>query len=125
MKQRILSTVELEQEVIRLGPWHLDVQITDEVSTRAFLKAPEGTYPATPGKVAFQDMRSFFVNTMLRIYPNGLEGRSVLDCACNCGGYLFWAKELGAGECFGFGVGEHWNEPARFLADHFQGPGND
>jgi tRNA (mo5U34)-methyltransferase len=62
---------------------------------------------------------------MLQIYPAGLDGRSVLDCACNCGGYLFWAKELGAGQCFGFDIREHWIEQARFLREHRQGPGAD
>jgi SAM-dependent methyltransferase len=42
----------------------------------------------------------------------------VLDCACNSGAYLFWAKELGAGRCFGFDAREHWIEQARFLAEH-------
>jgi tRNA (mo5U34)-methyltransferase len=49
------------------------------------------------------------------IYPDGLAGRTVLDCACNCGAYLFWAKDLGAGDCFGFDVRKHWIDQARFL----------
>jgi tRNA (mo5U34)-methyltransferase len=42
----------------------------------------------------------------------------VLDCACNCGGYSFWAKEFGASECFGFDVRQHWIDQARFLAEN-------
>jgi hypothetical protein len=41
-----------------------------------------------------------------------------MDCACNCGAYLFWSKEHGAGECFGFDAREHWIAQARFLAEH-------
>ena len=52
------------------------------------------------------------------IFPRGLEGRTVMDCACNCGAYLFWSKEPGAGECFGFDAREHWIAQARFLAEH-------
>jgi SAM-dependent methyltransferase len=55
---------------------------------------------------------------MRRVYPAGLQGRSVLDCACNCGGYLFWAKELGAGRCFGFDARQHWIDQALFLLAH-------
>ena len=33
---------------------------------------------------------------MSALYPDGFQGRSIMDCACNCGGYLFWAKEIGA-----------------------------
>lgn len=117
---------DLRAEVIRLGPWHLDVEITPELSTRAFLDAPEGTYDHSVfGPVTFRSAREGFVSRMARLYPGGLEGRRVLDCACNCGAYLFWAKELGAGDCFGFDVRSHWIEQARFLARHRHGPGND
>jgi tRNA (mo5U34)-methyltransferase len=51
------------------------------------------------------------------IYGNGLEGRSVLDCACNCGVFAFAARELGAGDCVGFDAREHWIRQARFLND--------
>ena len=40
----------------------------------------------------------------------------MLDCACNCGYFLFWSRELGAGECLGFDAREHWIRQARFLA---------
>jgi tRNA (mo5U34)-methyltransferase len=42
----------------------------------------------------------------------------VLDCACNCGAFLFWAKELGADECFGFDIRQHWIDQAEFLREH-------
>jgi len=57
-----------------------------------------------------------------RIYPDGLAGRRFLDCACNCGGYSFWAKELGASECFGFDVRKHWIDQALFLAENRDEP---
>jgi tRNA (mo5U34)-methyltransferase len=120
------AELDLRAEVIRLGPWHLDVEINPELSTRAFLDAPKGTYDRSVfGHVTFRSAREGFVNRMARLYPDGLQGRSVLDCACNCGAYLFWAKELGAGDCFGFDVRSHWIEQARFLARHRSGPGDD
>ncbi len=57
-----------------------------------------------------------------RIYPEGLEGRSFLDCACNGGGYCFWARELGADRCFGFDVHEHWIRQARWLVENRASP---
>jgi SAM-dependent methyltransferase len=42
----------------------------------------------------------------------------MLDCACNCGAYVFWAKELGAGEGVGFDVHRHWIDQAQFLQAH-------
>jgi SAM-dependent methyltransferase len=119
------SLAELRSEVIRLGPWHLDVEVTPELSTSESLDAPAEDYPPSLREIGFVSPRESFIETFKMIYPNGLEGRSVLDCACNCGGYLFWAKELGAGRCFGFDVREHWINQARFLAQHREGPGSD
>lgn len=111
---------ELKEEIIRLGPWHHNVQVTPEISTSVFLEAPEGTYPSS--RPSFINPRNNFVDTMRKIYPEGLEGRTFLDCACNCGGYSFWAKELGASECFGFDAREHWIDQAHFLAENRQWP---
>jgi tRNA (mo5U34)-methyltransferase len=68
------------------------------------------------GRVSFISAREHFAALMRRVYPDGLQERTMLDAACNCGGYLFWARELGAGTCFGFDAREHWIEQARFLA---------
>jgi SAM-dependent methyltransferase len=115
------SAEELRRKIIELGPWHLDVEVTQGLSTRAWVDA-EQPYPDALGPVAFFDNRARFQQKLLTLYPEGLAGRSVLDCACNCGGYLFWAKEIGAGECFGFDVREHWIDQARLLLEHREGP---
>jgi tRNA (mo5U34)-methyltransferase len=112
---------ELKEEIVRLGPWHLDVQVTPEVSSSAFLEAPDGNYEAGPrGRppISFINDRAGWQRLVKMIYPQGLEGRSFLDCACNCGGYSFWTKELGAGRIFGFDVREHWIRQARFLLEN-------
>jgi SAM-dependent methyltransferase len=117
---------ELRAEIIRLGPWHLDVEVAPGLTTRAFLDAPPGTYQGTghldPSRITFIDPRRDVESLLPRIYPAGLEGRSFLDCACNCGGYSFLAREMGASACFGFDVREHWIAQARFLAEHRTGP---
>jgi SAM-dependent methyltransferase len=109
----------LKEEIIRLGPWHLDVQVTADLSSSAFLDAPESvreSWAAHP--VTFIDLRRGFQRLMQAMYPDGLEGRSFLDCACNCGGYSFWMKEIGAGSCLGFDVRDHWINQARFLLEN-------
>ncbi len=113
-----MTADELAAEVIRLGPWHIEVEITPEVSTAVALDAPPGTYPNDFGKVSFTRRYDGIMARLRKIFPNGLEGRSVMDCACNCGAYLFWSKEHGAGECFGFDARSHWIDQARFLAEH-------
>ena len=105
----------LRDEIERLGPWHLEVQVTPEVSTRAWIEAQSRMQCEPADKLPFMDPRSDLEGQIRRIYPEGLAGRSVLDCACNCGGYSFHAKVLGAGECFGFDVREHWIRQAQFL----------
>jgi tRNA (mo5U34)-methyltransferase len=115
------SATELREEIIRLGPWHLDVEVTPEISTRVSLEAEPGTYPG--GQVSFLNgARERWQETLGRVYPQGLQERTMLDCACNCGGYVFWAKELGAGDCLGFDAREHWIKQARFLRKHRRGP---
>jgi tRNA (mo5U34)-methyltransferase len=109
---------DLKEEIIKLGPWHLDVEVKPGLTTRVSLDAPPGSYPESLGTTSFQAPRRSFRDLMQAVYPDGLGGRSVLDCACNCGAYLFWAQELGAGRCFGFDVREHWIRQARFLQRH-------
>jgi tRNA (mo5U34)-methyltransferase len=120
-----LTAAQLREEVIRLGPWHMDVEITPEVSTSAFLEAPADIYPDSFGPISFHSPHDGFLRRLRRAFPNGLEGRSVLDCACNCGAYLFYAKEAGAGRCVGFDVREHWITQARFLAERRRAPTDD
>ena len=120
-----LTAAQLREEVIRLGPWHMDVEITPDVSTSAFLEAPPDTYPDWYGPITFHTPHDGFLRRLRRVFPDGLEGRSVLDCACNCGAYLFFAKEAGAGRCVGFDVREHWIRQARFLAEHRRQPTED
>jgi 2-polyprenyl-3-methyl-5-hydroxy-6-metoxy-1,4-benzoquinol methylase len=110
--ERKTTTEDLLAQGRALVPWFLDVQVTPEVSTRDFTDVP---YPDSFGRVMLTDPRDRFMSTLRKLYPEGLAGRSVLDCACNCGGFLFWARELGAGRCHGIDVREHWIEQANFL----------
>jgi len=124
-RSRKRSDQHLRDEIIRLGPWHLEVQVTPDTSTAAWLDAPKSSYPSSWGNPGFQNPRGTFLGRLARLYPDGLEGRSVLDCACNCGAYLFYAKEAGAGSCFGFDVRQHWIKQAEFLVDRYVGPKED
>jgi len=111
---------DLKAEIIRLGPWHIDVEITPELTSAAFLDAPEDTYTGIKdlNRVSFISPKRAWVELIRAIYPGGLEGRSFMECACNCGAYCFWAKELGAGRTFGFDVRDHWIDQAKFVQAH-------
>lgn len=113
---------ELRAEVRRLGPWHQDLEIAPGVRTieRRPGDDPDPLRVGNPGTL----QPGHVLATLMRdVFPNGFEGRSILDCGCNAGGYLFEAKRMGAGRCFGFDVREHWLNQARFLARHL--PGDD
>ena len=102
--------------MIRLGPWHIDFEITPEVSTRASLDAPAGTYPESFGKVKMYDPREGFLRRLGRLFPEGLAGRSVLDCGCNCGAIPSTRGKRAPVAVSGSDVREHWIQQARFLA---------
>jgi SAM-dependent methyltransferase len=104
----------LRREVIRLAPWHLDVEITPDLSTAAFLDVAL-TAEQSRWKVTFLRPREHWTALITSIYPDGLGGRTVLDCACNCGGYSLWMRELGGSGGLAFDVRETWIEQARFL----------
>jgi tRNA (mo5U34)-methyltransferase len=116
------SSVEdrLKKKIIELGPWHIDVQVTPNLSTAAYLEAPIDSYDSEKAvnRVSFLNPRKHWVALMKEIYPEGLDGRSFMECACNCGAYCFWAKEIGAGETFGFDVRDHWVNQAKFLLEN-------
>ncbi|MGH8544928.1 MAG: class I SAM-dependent methyltransferase [Gammaproteobacteria bacterium] len=118
----VSSQNEIERRIVELGPWHLDVDVTQTLSTKAFLDALPGTYDdegaKDPRYISFMSPKPWWTHLIERIYPGGLEGRRFLDCACNCGGYCFWSKELGASECFGFDVRDHWIRQAEFLKEN-------
>jgi SAM-dependent methyltransferase len=103
---------EVWTEGLRLGPWHLDVQIAPGLTTRDF-------YEAGPQRTnTFYDPARRIKPLLKSVYPGGIDGKSVLDCACNNGAFLFAAREMGAGHCLGIDVRDHWIEQARFLARH-------
>ena len=108
----------------RLSPWAYEIAVRDGVTTSDF-NARSNPALGQLGVVGFSSPEERFKAMLLRLFPDGLEGRSVLDCACNSGGYLFWSRELGAGRCFGFDAREHWIEQASFLAEHRSGPTGD
>ncbi|MCM2255959.1 MAG: class I SAM-dependent methyltransferase [Vicinamibacteria bacterium] len=118
-QERPLDDEALRQGLVDLHPWHMKVQVTPGLSTEWVMGLPKEQLPPcdhTPTRPS--DSAPWFKAAMKALYPDGLEGKRVLDCACNCGGFCFWAKELGAAETFGFDAREHWIRQARFLKRH-------
>ena len=93
----------LTQQIKSMRPWHHDIDITEDFSTGKIF-SETGTLPRDENDGV----------TLI----DGLGGKRFLDCACNGGGYCFWAREYGADEAYGFDVREHWINQARFVQRH-------
>jgi SAM-dependent methyltransferase len=111
----------MRDAIVELAPWHHDIEVAPGIWTRAVAEEALGsaatTATGTGQPAAHRPVEK--TELLLRaIYPDGLEGRSVLDCACNAGGHLFGAARAGAGSGFGFDAREHWIAQARFLAQY-------
>jgi len=112
-----MSSAELIREIRALKPWHHNLQLTPEVDIRCAFEAEE-IERANNGNVSFIDARDEFESKIKAIYPDGVESKTFLDCACNSGAYCFWMRELGASKSFGFDVRDHWIDQARFVQEN-------
>lgn len=101
----------LRAEIERLGPWHHDIELAPGIST--------SVRNATDPDKRFAEHYSpdlMMEHLFGTLYPDGLQGRSFLDCACNSGGHSLAAARMGAGRGFAFDARQHWVDQAEFLA---------
>lgn len=108
----------LREAVVRLGPWHHDVEVAPGVSTTGVRSAADPDHRFEQHYSPDLMMRRLLGS----LYPRGLEGRSFLDCACNSGGHSIAAARHGAGRGFAFDARQHWVDQAQFLARHSGAP---
>lgn len=103
---------EVQEQVRALGPWHFDIEIANGVRTKDFNRAAYGNVDLDKvGVIDPLEMKEL----LQLILPGGIVGKRFLDVGCNAGGYCFVAHELGASECFGFDIREHWINQAQFI----------
>jgi SAM-dependent methyltransferase len=106
----------LRAEIARLGPWHMNIQLTDSVWTGEVFASGGAIRNREQNKgISLLHLRQQYFDVLRKIYPQGVAGKTLLDCACNAGGYSFWAREIGMQSAFGFDVRQHWIEQARFV----------
>ncbi len=111
--QRTHDDERVEQRVRELAPWHIDIEVRPGLRTGDALSRAR----TETGAVSLVRTERPFKEMLQSVYPAGLEGRSFLDVACNCGAYTFWARDVGAGRCVGFDARPHWIDQAEFLLD--------
>jgi 2-polyprenyl-3-methyl-5-hydroxy-6-metoxy-1,4-benzoquinol methylase len=105
------------EEIRRLGPWHMDIQLTPEFSTGSAYGSTTLEREQNQG-VSLISPRESFSKYVAQIFGGSLAGKTFLDCACNAGAYCFLAREFAADYCFGFDVRQHWIDQARFVQSH-------
>ena len=110
----------LIKKIEALRPWHHDIQITSDLGTGQVFSPTRALLPKDNEGVSLISPRDRFLQTIDGLYPNTMQGKRFLDCACNAGGYCFWTRERDAELSVGFDVREHWINQARFVQQHRQ-----
>ncbi|MEZ6096722.1 MAG: methyltransferase domain-containing protein [Pirellulaceae bacterium] len=113
------SREQMIEEIKALAPWHHDIPLSEDFSTgRAFSESGSLTRKENENVALLGSLGEQFVSFAKQLFPDGLDGKRVLDCACNAGIYCFLARELGADFSFGFDVREHWINQANWVKEH-------
>jgi hypothetical protein len=113
-----MSAEALRAEIERLGPWHHDIEIAPGVSTMGARNGADADHRFEEHYSPDQMMDHLLGS----VYPDGLQGRSFLDCASNSGGHSIAAVRHGAGRGFAFDARQHWVDQTQFLARHCGAP---
>ena len=86
-----LDKETLIKRIKNLGPWHMNIQLTDELNTgQVFVEGGVKRGRENGGRggdVSLLQLRDSFIEKIDAIYPDGLSEKTFLDCACNAGGY--------------------------------------
>lgn len=109
---------ELTKQIEEMRPWHHDIHLFDDFTTgKVFSETGKLTRPENDG-VTLISPRERYLRQLDMIYPDGMSGKSFLDCACNGGGYCFWSRERDLERGVGFDVRDHWIRQAKFVQEH-------
>ncbi len=110
---------KIAQGIHKLAPWHMDIPITNNISSgQTFDALGERVFDTEKANVSLISPERRFLNYIDKIYPNGMSGKRFLDCACNSGGYCFAVRSRDIDQAIGFDVREHWIEQAKFVQQH-------
>jgi tRNA (mo5U34)-methyltransferase len=108
--QMSLTEKELKQEIHRLAPFHHKVELPYGLTTYV----PEMSRRPIEYTRLSNLVRHAFP-ALLEVCGGSLEGRRVLDVACNCGGFSVEAAKLGAKYVLGFDAVDHYIDQAQFI----------
>ena len=118
---KVSANEELAKLIKELSPWHMGIQINDELNTGMVIAENGEIVVREDDKndgISLLQLRNGFLRQIDAVYPDGVSDKTFLDCACNAGGYGFWLRERGLKHGVGFDVREHWIKQALFVQKH-------
>lgn len=110
----------LRETIKSLGPWHHSIVLND-AGLRTVSTNPDD-YDADMNQNVSVVNAENFRRHLKTYYPHGMEGKTVLDVACNGGGDSLMAHQSGADFVLGFDARAHWIRQGQFLLEHFNIP---
>lgn len=108
----------LINQIESMRPWHHDIHLFDEISTGRVFSPTGKVARAENDGVSLISPRKPFLKQLDQLYPEGMSGKRFLDCACNAGGYCFWARERDIERGVGFDVRPRWIDQAKLCQTH-------
>lgn len=105
-----MSKEEMESEIKRLAPFHHKVDLPYGLKTYD----PESSLRAREQTRLDSLMRHGFP-PLIEACGGSLEGKRVIDVACNAGGFSVEAARLGADYVLGFDVADRYLDQANFI----------
>lgn len=105
-----LSKSEIEAEVDRLGPFHHGIDLPFGLSTQT-----DKTVRGKGERNRMPDLLAAAWPATRDLLGGSLEGRSVLDVGCNCGGFSVHAARDGAERVLGIDVVDRYVDQGQFV----------
>lgn len=108
-----MTETELRAGLAELAPFHHAIELPFGLNTYDAAAHRQGRQ--SQGRV--DSFRIHVWPRLLEHFGGTLEGKRVIDVACNCGGFSILAAEAGAEEVFGFDSEEHYIRQAEFIRE--------
>jgi tRNA (mo5U34)-methyltransferase len=105
-----MKTDELRAEIERLAPWHHNVELPGGL--RTYLPNDERR---PLDRIRLEELVRFAWPPLLDVFGGSLQGKRVLDVACNCGGFSTAAAQSGAQHVLGIDITPKYIEQANLL----------
>lgn len=112
-EQPNMTEAEMRSRMAELAPFHHAIDLPFGLNT--YDKSSRGQDRQSMGRI--DSMSKHVWPRLLEQFGGTLQGKRVLDVACNCGGFSFLAAGAGADEVLGFDSEDRYIEQARFVQE--------